>query len=263
MLWKVVVVMLLFTPGSIGRVDAGWVIDQVSTGAPRSRQQVTIQANRMKTVDFEGDRPTVGILFDLDAEAMTQIDYAERSYTTVTLREYRELFQSVQTQMRAAMEGVPPEQRKMMEQMMRSQMPQAGAAGDCRPPRTEVKKTGQQRTIAGYAATRYEVFVDGARESEMWIAPAITVGRELNREKLARFVSEWGALTACGPQGGRGLRRSDPSWTALPEGYPVRLTDASGTTHEVVKAEQRTVPAGEFVPPAGFTRKSLPGPSGR
>ncbi len=44
-------------------------------------------------------------------------------------------------------------------------------------------------------------------------------------------------------------------WAALADGYPVRMTDAGGSTQEVLKAEERTVSATEFAPPAGFTKK--------
>ena len=102
-----------------------------------------------------------------------------------------------------------------------------------------------------------EVFIDGEREPDMWIAPAITVGRELDRDKLARFFSEWEALVTCGPQGARTPRGTDRGWAAFTDGYPVRITDPGGNSHEVVKAEQRTVPATEFAPPAGFTKKTF------
>jgi len=53
-------------------------------------------------------------------------------------------------EMQEAMKEMPPEQRKMMEQMMRSQMGQTKPTPeDCSEPRIEVRKTGQQATIAG------------------------------------------------------------------------------------------------------------------
>jgi hypothetical protein len=128
----------------------------------------------------------------------------------------------------------------------------------CREPRIEIKKTGQQATIAGYPAVRYDVFADGKLDSELWIAKGITAWRELDQQKLERFGAEMAKLAGCGP-GGQGHPGADPSWKLAGEGYPVRTVDKSGSggTVEVVKAESRAVPAAEFQPPAGFARKTL------
>lgn len=99
---------------------------------------------------------------------------------------------------------------------------------------------------------------DGKLESELWIAKGIAAWRELDQRKLERFASEMAKLAGCG-QGRQGLLGSDPSWKAAGEGYPVRTVDRSGGgwTVEVVKAENRNIPAAEFQPPAGFARKTF------
>lgn len=252
---------------------AGWVVDQAVKGAGHEgRQQILVQTNRMKMVSLGSDgRPTHAFIVDLNAETLTQVDYGERHYVTATLQEYVQTMTGAaqaaaghmaeaRKQMEQALKDMPPEQRKMMEQMMRQQMPQGGGpgAGECVEPRREVRKTGQQATIAGFPAVRWEVLADGRMQSEVWVAPSLGVARELDARKLEQFGAAMSKVSACGPGQGAG-RGTDPGWKLAAEGYPVRtvMPGAGGTTVEVVKAESRAVPATEFQPPAGFARKTL------
>ena len=258
-----------------GQASAGWVIDQVMKGGGGSgRHQVMLQANRMNTVMYgENGQPTVAFILDLNAQTITQVNYEKRSYTSSTVKEFAQWIQGAQQvasehmakamkQMQEQMKDMPPEQRKMMEEMMRSQMPKTGPAPqDCVEPKVELKKTGQQATIAGYPAVRYDVLADGKPESELWIASGIAAWREMDPQKLQRFASEMAKLAPrCGSvKGQHGFRRDDPAWKLASEGYPVRTVHRSdgGVTMEVVKAESRSIPAAEFQPPAGFVRKTL------
>lgn len=258
-----------------GQASAGWVIEQVMKGGGEgSRQQVVLQSNRMKTLmSGEDGRPTGAFILDLDAQTITQVDYKDRYYVTSPVQEFAKMMQGAHQMaseqmaeamkgMQEAMKDMPPEQRKMMEQMMRSHMPQAGPGPeDCREPKIEIRKTGQQATIAGYAAVRYDILADGKLQSELWLATGITAWREMDPQKLERFGAEMAKLAPrCGPARTRyGIFKDDPSWKLVNEGYPVRMVDrgGSGGAVEVVKADKRTVPASEFQPPTGFARKTL------
>jgi hypothetical protein len=257
-----------------GQASAGWVIDQVmKAGGESGRHQVMLQANRMNTVMYgENGQPTVAFIVDLNAQTITQVNYEKRSYTSSTVKEFAQWIQGAQQvasehmakamkQMQEQMKDMPPEQRKMMEEMMRSQMPKdQPTAEDCREPKVEWRKTGQQATIAGYPAVRYDVLMDGKPESELWLANGITAWRELDPKKLEQFAAEMEKLAPrCGRgQYRHGFRGDDPAWKLVGEGYPARTVHRSGgSTVEVVKAEKRTVPATEFQPPAGFVRKTL------
>ncbi len=277
--WVIVCSALAGVIVGAGQAFAGWVIDQVMKGGGEGgRMQVLLQANRMKTVMVGPDgRPTMAFIVDLNAETITQVEYQERRYLTATIQEYAQMVRGAQQaasgqmgrameQMQEAMKNMPPEQRQMMEQMMRSQTGQAGQAPqDCREPQIEVRRTGQQATIAGYPAARFDVLADGRPETELWLARGITAWRELDAQKLERFAAEMAKAAACGPGGRQGAPfGADASLKLASEGYPVRsVHQGSGATVEVVKAESRAIPAAEFQPPAGFARKTLQERMGR
>jgi hypothetical protein len=167
-------------------------------------------------------------------------------------------------EMEETIKQMPPEQRRQMEAILReaqkgARPPAAPATGKpeaCAPDTVDIRSTGQRITVAGYAASGYQVFTAGKLESEVWIAPAIAAVRELDVQKLERMMSEMlKALPRCPPRGA--VFGADPVWKLMKDGYPVRSVDKSGgAVTEVVKAESRSLGAGEWEPPAGFARKT-------
>ncbi len=240
--------------------SAGWVMEQTTrAGTGSGRERILIQANHLKTVMLGASgAPESAVILDLDADTITHVDFAQRTYFTATSDEYaRAMTASMGAAtealagMRDALKDLPPEQRQMMEQMLAARAP--GAA--CRPPAVEVRRGGQTATIAGYPAVRYEVVVDGKPGSDVWVAPGIGAWRELDGRKLERMMR---ALTSAAGCAGAGVRAEDVGWRVASEGYPVRITSRNGNGGvEVIRAQSQAVPAGEFEAPSGFVRKSM------
>jgi hypothetical protein len=264
----VMVLSLLISMGGPIKAYAGWILDEVEHEND-SRGQVLIQANRVKSIMLSADRkPESAFIIDLEAQAITEVNYEERYFATGSFQEYAAVVRSMiddaknenaqmMQEMQESLKSMPPDQRRAMEEMLRKE---AEASQECREPRFEVRRTNQQATIAGHAAVRYDVLADGKPEWEYWIAKGITAGQELNAQKLEQFMSLWKAMGgACGlGQGGRGLFMADPWLQLLREGYPVRIVATDGSyKNEVVKAESRAIPGAEFQVPAGFARKTF------
>lgn len=250
------------------QVSAGWIIDQsVKSRGDQTKQQIAMQGNQMKTLVVSTDgKPEMAFVLDLNNETVTQVNYRERSYTTAKVQEYAQMIQaaikSATSALDEALKDLPPEQREMMEKMMQSGMPQGkGKSEPCPEPRIEMRKTGQQAPIAGHPSIKYEVMSDGKPESEMWIAKGISAWKELDPKKLDRIMTELAmAAPGCGlSQGRQAGFGKDNAWKLANEGYAVKTVDlgGTGTTVEVTKAETRAIPASEFQPPAGFTRRDL------
>lgn len=255
---------------------AGWIIDQIVREAgATSRQQLLFERDRMKTLALDASgRPRVAVVMDLTARTITQVDYPERRYVTATIEEHVQAAQQarqeavaqlaeVTRQLERDIKDLPPAQRAAIEQAMRDQMMQAASPPpDCRAPRTELRKTGRRAVIAGHEAVAYELLTDGKRDSEVWIAPRITAWRELDPRKLEQVSSEMARLSPCGSSREWHRLNGGSAFLKLAgEGFAVRtIVVESSTTQEVVRAEQRSIPATEFEPPVGFERKPLARP---
>lgn len=268
MLGVALVALAVATP-----VWAGWIIDEVvrAGGTDRHAQRLFLQSNQLKSVSLEAGKPTQAMIMDLEAQTITHIDYAQRAYTTATVKEYAEAMrdgmqaasESMGKDMEEQLKQLPPEQRRQIEAMMRQaqqgaqrQAP-APRAEECVPNTIDIKSTGKRMTVAGFEAAGYEIFNNNVLDSEVWIAAAITAVREIDPQKLERMVKDMmAAFPQCPPRGQ--MFGADPVWRLMKDGYPVRSIDkAHGHMTEVTKAESRSVGGAEFQAPAGFARKTL------
>jgi hypothetical protein len=264
----VVLSLLLYMCAASPKVLAGWIIDEVEHEND-ARGQIFIQANRVKSVMLGPDRkPESAFIIDLEAQTLTEINYVEHYFATGSFQEYaavvRRIVEAAKLEnaqlmrdMQESLQGLPPDQRQAMEEALRKEV---GASQECHEPHFEIRRTQQQSTIAGYPAVRYEIFVDGKRTWEYWIAKGITAWQELNSQKLEQFVALWKAMGgACDlGQSSHGLFVAEPWLQLLREGYPVRTVAVDGGyKNEVVKAENRAISATEFQVPPDFTRKTF------
>jgi hypothetical protein len=264
----VVISLLVYMCGVPARVSAGWIIDEVEQEND-TQGQVLMQGNRVKSVMLGVNRqPESAFIIDLEAQTITEVNYAERYSATGSFQEYAETVRHIVEEaklataqmmqhMQESLQTMPSEQRHTMEEMLRKE---TEASLECREPRLEIRRTSQQATIAGYSAVRFDVLADGKPEWEYWVAKGITAWKELNPQKLEQFVAIWKTLGgSCGVgQGGRGFLVAEPWLQLLREGYPVRIIAGDGGyKNEVVKAENRPIPVAEFQAPAGFTRKTF------
>src|ERR1019366_6935771 len=71
-------------------------------------------------------------------------------------------------QMQAQMATMPPEQRKMMEDMMKGKMGAMGGA--TAKPTISLKELGSEK-VGSYNTTHYEMLTNGERTQEIWAAP--------------------------------------------------------------------------------------------
>jgi hypothetical protein len=241
-----------------GPIQAGWSIEEVLKGDIEGRQQVVIQGNRVKHVELgEGGKPTSAFIMDFDVQTLTQVDYDERSYTAGTIQEFvgafRHMTQALEKEMAEGLKQMPPEQRQAVEDRLRAQR----AEPNCPDPITQVRRSGQQETIAGYTAVRYDVLVDD-QPAQFWVARDLPAYRDINPQKAEAWMAAIASIGSGECNVRQGYWTSGALWKLMREGYPVRTVNfLVDTTVEVVKAQQRQIPAAEFQPPAGFKRKTF------
>jgi hypothetical protein len=125
-------------------------------------------------------------------------------------------------QMEAAMKNMTPEQRAMMEKMMKGKMPQAAAAA----PKTVYTAKGSG-SVNGFSCTKYEGDLGAQKESELCAAlPAqlkLTPADLQIFEKMRKFSSDLVSALANSP-----MRASVPKGYGFEsgyEGFPIQKTE--------------------------------------
>ena len=191
------------------------------------------------------------IIIRLDKEMIYRVNNDEKTYSVMTFAEWEAQMKKASSEMDSKMEelkkqmaNMPPEQRKMMEQIMSNQM----AGKDKAQPNIEVKNAGETKTILGYTATKYVVMKDGKEFLTAWITKDIK-GFAGMRKDYEEMTSR---LAASAPGGAAAMIEAMKKI----EGYPLAMDMAMGVKTEVTKVETRTIPAGEFDVPTGYTKVS-------
>ena len=224
----------------------------------------------------EAGAPSDQVIYHGGRRELIMVDHSNKSYVVMDQRSMSEMGGQVNEQMNQAMkelekqlEGLDPQQREMMEKMLKGRMPpsQAGAA----PKRSanEFRRTGEQAKKAGYPCVRWDVFRNGQKIREMWVTDWSNIegGGEVRVvfEDVAAFFKE--LMDSIGDMmgGAGGFGDTDNMFDGFEEinGFPVvtrSYEDGDLESESTLKSarRQRLDPAA-FEPPSGYKRRSMLG----
>jgi hypothetical protein len=185
---------------------------------------IMLDANRMR---METDNGTVVMfLTDGGRNRMVMLNKEKKQYQEIdeqTMQQMAGAMAGMSAQMEAQMKNMPPEQRAMMEKMMKGKMPQAAAT----PVKTVYTSKGSG-SVNGFSCTKYE----GVRGAEKVADVCAGVPAQLKLsasdmqifEKMREFSSSLLNALANSP-----VKMSVPtgSFEAGYEGFPIQKTDYS------------------------------------
>lgn len=227
------------------------------------RMELTTEgdAARMETSYADG-HDAGGMIFLGDAGQMIALDHAEREYYVLDEAGMQKMAGEVGNAMRQALEGMPAEQRAMVEQMMKSSMPQASTDP------VTLQATGRSDTVNGYDCTIHQLRRAGATVQELCVTDwgdieggrdAAAVMTRMGRffEDLARQFSDALGMDILGEQ-----QQFLAHLEAL-EGWPVRVREFEEDGElwsevQLVSSKTTSVDPERFQPPAGY-RRTEPG----
>ena len=135
------------------------------TSKATEQQEILLDSTRMR---MNSGNTSVMFLTDGGRNRMVTIDKSRNEYMEIdqqTMDQMGQAMQGVAAQMEAAMKGMTPEQRAMMEQVMKGKMPQAAAPA----PSTTYTAKGRG-TVNGIACTNYEGMRAGQKVAEICAA---------------------------------------------------------------------------------------------
>lgn len=224
----------LFAGVRIQSEDTDLATKKVSTDV------ILLDANRLR-LDSDDGR-SVMFLTDGGRNRMVMLDKARNTYQEIdeeTMKQMAAQMSGMMAQFQAQMKNMTPEQRAMMEKMMKGKMPQAAAAA----PKTVYTAKGSG-SVNGFSCTKYEGDLSGVKESEVCAAlPAqikLTPADLQIFEKMKQFSSTLLSTLANSP-----VKISVPRYGFEEgyEGFPIQKIDfdnGQATKRSELKSITRT-----------------------
>jgi len=207
------------------------------------------------------------VVYDTGSRTITYVDPAQRQFTQVTEAELQSglktaagIRETVAPYMADMLAGLPPEQRRMIEQRMGA-FPAAPAAGS-KPQADQVKTVPRgMHIIAGLQCKASGIVKDGRPAAEVCMATAPS-GKlsKLDFETLQAMVTFSREMAgSAGSMLGDQARQLDFLVTDI-DGVPVAVRDLeSGKRYEVTAVSDAALSDGLFNGYSGFQRRELPG----
>lgn len=221
----------------------------------------TVSIDKDKVRMESSNNPGNSFIYRADKGVFWMVDANQKSYSEMTRKDMEGLANTMDAamkQMQEQLAKLPPEQRKMMEDMMKQNMPGAGSQA-----KLSYKKTGSGK-VGSWACEKYESYQDGQKKAEMCVVDPTLLGfsaedfkalKDLAKpfEKLAKDMQ------AMLPQDGV---------EGAPKGAPVKSTifeNGKAKAETLIKQVKKDgVSPALFEVPKGFAKKAMgmPGAEG-
>jgi hypothetical protein len=243
---------------------AGWVMEETDG-------TTTYLGEGMIKAEYNNEGLNFAHIINANKGLITMVDKNRKIYGSGTPDEYcnatKSFAKDMQDQMLA---GLPPEQRKMMEEQMKQfqQMPKSAPMENMPKPVVSIKKTGSSDVIAGHKTDKYTVNVDGDKYQDIWIASDISMDDEMKKLGLDKFNLITKRMDKCmeSSEGDIGMMADpleSPEYKKLSEkGFVMREVYYTGgfsgpggdEKTEVVRLEKKSISAPDFKIPAGYKK---------
>lgn len=188
------------------------------------KQELLIDNTRLRMNIDAGS--SVLFLTDGGRNRLVMLDKTKNEYTEMdqqTMNQLGAQMQGAMAQMEAAMKNMPPEQRAMMEKMMKGKMPVPQAAASA--PTTYT--ANGSATVNGFPCTKYDGERAGSRVAEVCAAPLAAVRLSASDfqlfDKMREFMSGFQSALKSLP-----FASNAPGFTERGfEGFPVQRIEFS------------------------------------
>ncbi len=179
---------------------AGEVVEVVTKklNEPNAKEEIMqflFSDGFMKMKDAEDTE----VVFSSADQNMMVISHPEKSYMIMDKDTGSNIKSEMDKVMEQALAEVPPEQRAMVERMMKQRMGDMGNMGamgspqmpQVEQPETEIRETGRSETINGYDCTFFETYRDSEKEEEYCVASWSELGVSDNIRQSFQSMGEF------------------------------------------------------------------------
>ena len=187
------IIVLTFTVNTLADVVFEMDQKQISPAATHKTKGM-VKGNNFKMDFYEnGEKLDGAMIYRGDTKEMIMVNHQDKSYVVLdqaTMNELVSVMSDAMSQFEEAMKDATPEERAMMEKMMKGRLPGAGGAEIVEP---VIKKVGSGN-VNNYPCTKYDVYRGDEKTSQHCVADwsAIDGGDEMKTVMLemAQFMDE-------------------------------------------------------------------------
>lgn len=234
--------------------DGILIVEKTTARGATVTSQIQIEKNRMRaeTASPNGGRQVV--VFDGTAQVMRMIDIEKKTYTEMTKAEIDQLggqMSAAMAKMQEQMKNMPPEQRAMVEGMMKGR----GGAGAPAAPKTEYRKAGTD-TVGRWTCSKYEGFQNNQKVAEVCTVDPKALGFSLADFDVTRQMAAF--FEKLMPQNADQMFRIGNAEEQGFSGVPVRRITSFGpqqTVVELSEVSRQSFADSVFAVPEGFKKQ--------
>ena len=268
-MFKVIFVLILtlgFGVGSIADVIFEMDQSQVDPEATHKTKGM-VKGNNFKMDFYEnGDKLDGAMIYRGDKKEMIMVNHNDKSYVVLdqaTMNELAGVMAQAMNQFEEAMKDATPEEKAMMEKMMKGKLPGAGESKTVEP---VIKKAGSSK-VNGYSCMIYDVYRGDEKTSQHCVASwdSIEGGSEMKTVmvEMSQFMDQL-AKSFENSKGimGQQMKFENNVFKQIEKmnGFPVETLDYGDggvveSKSQLVSTEITTLKASDLEPPAGYKKQ--------
>jgi hypothetical protein len=204
--------IFLISLQSNSMADAKLVYSDTMEGNPTPK--ITTIFIKGSKVSSSNDQSPVYTIFDAEEEALYTVNKQEKKYIKATFDSFKAMSQQaakmkdeMKSKLKAEMEKMPAEQRKIMEQKMAQLEEMEKAAA----PKVESQKTGKTEMINGLDCELYTVSINETASRESCISE-----KAIDKDDLKTLQAMFGFMNKMAQQNARLQGQHTPDFSNLP-----------------------------------------------
>lgn len=260
--FKLIFYVIFMFGVSVPAVEAGILITstQESHGQHRdtSTSKAYIDKNSMRVETNETNKEDI-IIYRKDRDVFWVIDNKEKTYTELTRNDIKKMksqMDDAMKKMEKELENMPPEQRAMIEKMMKGKMP-------AQPKKTIYKKTASGIKINQWICDKYEGYSGGKKKKEIWTTDWKKLGFSQEHldvmEGLSEFFSELTGDNTPFFKAGSKQWEKEQGYPGIPVKTISYINGREKYTTEIKEISKQGFAPSLFELPDRLTKKEFPG----
>lgn len=262
--FQAILLAVLLLSGLVTYVEADVVITSVNTSFEDPRDSGTSTAylgNSGMRIETQAEGERMTMIFRSDKEVFWVINTTDKSYTEMTRKDIKKMkvqMDEAKRVMQEQMKNMPPEQRAMIEQMMK------GKAMPAQPEKAVFKKGSSGVKIGKWTCDTYKGYRSGQLTEEVCTTSFKNLGIAQKDFKVMQRMAEF--MSELSPDAASLYNVGSDQWEKE-QGYPgipVRTISYSNgkkvSQYEIQDVKKKRISSSRFELPKGITKQNFTGP---